>query len=308
MQRMRFQLPAALATFAFLGLALPATSFAAKTKFPSENPAFTIELPHGWTSEIAKDGNLSSHPRDDSAYNFSILDLNGVTSAKQLKAMLPELAKSAGLKKFKLGGIEETQSDAMQFAEVKGRGESDGIPLVVVVTGFEAQKGRFFALLSVGAENTEKKYAKDYEAIAASIEPLKATAGKESAAAELPIADTTLQWDSKAGSVSVYFQPKGKCTIDFQGNEARFVGREDEANSRMIKPYEVTSLPGGKWRVRILLEEPQDITFRVNETNPDAKNGQTVIAAVGKNDGDPYQRGEDGELEFLRGRQSGPPQ
>ncbi len=240
------------------------------------------------------------------AYNFSILDLNGVRSAKELKAALPQLAKSANLKNFKLGEIIETGSEAMQFVEVKGRGESDGMTLVVVVTGFEAQKGRFFALFSVGVEKTEKKYAKDYEAIAASIEPLPATGGKETAAAaaELPIADTTLGWASKTGDVSVYFQPNAKCTIDFRGAEGRYP--RGDGNSRMTKSYEVTSLPGSKWRVRILSDDPFDITFRVTKTNPAAKNGQAVITAMGINQADPYQHGEEAELKFVRGKQSPP--
>ncbi len=280
MQRPPFKLLAALVTFAGLALAMPETSLGAKTKFPSGNPAFTIELPRGWPSELGNNGNLSSHPPDDSAYIFTIMDLNRTRSAEELRAALPQLAKSAGLKNFKLGPVEDTESDTMKFAEVRGQGESDGLTLVVVVTGFEAQKGRFFALLSVGLENTQKKHAKDFEAIAASIEPLEATSGKAPAAAELPIADTTLGWASKTGYASVYFQPNGKCTIDFQGNEARSVG-----NSRMTKSYEVTSVPGSKWRVRILSDEPFDITFRVTNTNPAAKNGQTVIAAVGINEG-----------------------
>ena len=137
--------------------------------------------------------------------------------------------------------------------------------------------------------------------IAASIEPLKATDKQESDAG-LPITDTTLGWDSKTGYVSVYFQPGGKCAIAFQGNEAR-----GAANTRMTKTYEVKSMPGSKWRVRILLDDPQDITFRTTKVNPAAKSGETVIAAIGINEGDPYQRGQEGELKFVRGKQSRPP-
>ncbi len=127
---------------------------------------------------LGENGNLGSHPPDDSAYIFTIMNLNRTRSAQELRATLPQLAKSAGLKNFKLGEVEDTESDTMKFAEVKGSGEANGLALVIVVTGFEAQKGRFFALLSVGLESTQKKHAKDFEAIAASIEPLQATSGK----------------------------------------------------------------------------------------------------------------------------------
>ena len=74
----------------------------------------------------------------------------------------------------------------------------------------------------------------------------------------------------------------------------------------MTKSYEVTSLPGSKWRVRIVSDEGFDITFRVTKTNPAAKNGQPVITAMGINQGDPYQHGEEAELKFVRGKQSPP--
>lgn len=306
MQTRRFRLFTLLAVVAGLALVLPGTSSAAKTKFPPKNPAFTIELPSDWSSGFDKKGTFNSQPPGDETYNFSILDLTGITNSKELRAALPELAKSAGFKKFKMGEVEETGSDTMQFLEVKGRGESDGLPMTVVVTGFEAEKGRFFALLGVGAGQSEKKYAREYEALAASIEPVKASVGKAADSPDLPIVDTTLGWSSKTGYVSVYFQPNGKCSIDFQGNEARYP--KGGANSKSTKSYDVTQIAGGKWRVRIHLDEPQDITFRLTNANPAAKAGEVAIAGVGTNDGDPYQHGEGGELKFVRGKQSGPPE
>jgi hypothetical protein len=307
MQIRRFQVFTLFAAFACVALILPGTTLAAKTKFPPKNPAFTIELPSGWRSGFDKKGTFNSQPPGDDTYNFSILDLNGITSSKELRAALPELAKSAGLKKFKVGEVEETGSDTMQFLEVEGHGESDGLPMTVVVTGFEAEKGRFFALLGVAAGQSEKKYARDYEALAASIEPVKGSPGKAGESSpDLPIADTTLSWSSKTGDVSVYFQPNRKCTINFKGNEGRYP--KADANSKSTKGYDVTQLSGGKWRVRIHLDEPQDITFRVTKANPSAEAGQAAIAAVGTNDGDPYQHGEEGELKFVRGKQSGPPE
>lgn len=293
-----------VAAFACLAVVLPQTSWAANTKFPAKNPAFTIELPSGWSSGFDKKGVFDSHPPGDETYNFSLLDLTGIGSRKELRAALPELAKGAGLKNFKMGDVEETGSDTMQFLEAKGTGESDGLPMTVVVTGFEGQKGRFFAMLGVGTVQSSKKYARDYESLAASIEPLKATASNAAESSELPIADTTLGWDSKTGHVSVYFQQNGKCSIDFHGNEGRYP--HGDGNSKMTKSYDVAQLAGGKYRVRINLDEPEDITFRVTKANPGAKAGQVAIAAVGTNDGDPYQHGEEGELKFVRGKQSAP--
>ena len=155
----------ALSILACLSFPLAGTSVAGKLKFPSDDPAFTCELPSGWTQTRDKNGNLSCDSHDDSGYNFSILLLDGVRSEKELKAALPQLANGAGLKNFKAGNVEDTENgNGLRFAEVKGRGEADGTPIVVVVTGFQPQSGRFYALLSVGTEEADKKHAGDYEA------------------------------------------------------------------------------------------------------------------------------------------------
>ena len=313
MQRIQSQLFVALLTFACLSFAMAKTTAAGAVKFPSDDPAFTVEFPPGWTYEHDKDGNINCDPRDDSGYAFSILLLKEVHSEKELNAELPELAKSmasgAKLKNFRIGDVEGTESGSLRFAEVKGQGKADGVGFVVVVTGFEPQKSRFYAMVSAGSEQVDKKHAKDYEAIAASIEPLPEAAGKENDA-QLPITDTTLGWDSKTGHVAVYFKPDGKCTIDFQGNDGRFEGREDEANSHMERTYEVKSLAASKWRVRIFLgsDDHKDVTFRITKRNQAAKSGETVITAMGTNEGDPYQGDKEAELKFVRGKQSRPPQ
>ena len=170
--RLESRLFLALLTFACLSFALPSTSVAGKVKFPPDDPAFTIELPPGWTSARNKEGNLNCDPPGDSGYAFSVLLLKAVQSGKELKAALPQLANAANLKNFKIGDVEDTESESLRFAEVRGEGKADGETIVVVVTGFEPQKGRFFALLSVASKQADKKHAKDYEAIAASIEPL----------------------------------------------------------------------------------------------------------------------------------------
>ncbi len=78
----------------------------------------------------------------------------------------------------------------------------------------------------------------------------------------------------------------------------------------MTKTYELTPLPGSKWRVRIFLSanEHEDITFRMTKLNQAAKSCETVIAAMGRNEGDPHQGDEEAELKFLRGKQSRPPE
>jgi hypothetical protein len=183
MQARHFQLlfVAPLVLACLFSFALPEKSVAGEVKFPSEDPAFKVDLPAGWTPSHDKDGNLNCDPRDDSGYAFSLLLLKEVHSEKELKAELLELAKSmasgANLRSFKLGEVRGTENEGgVQFSEVKSHGMADSTPFVVVVTGFEAQKGRFYAMVSAGTDKADKKHASDYEGIAASIQPLSSKA------------------------------------------------------------------------------------------------------------------------------------
>ena len=80
--RLESRLFLALLTFSSLSFAGARTSVAGKVKFPSDNPAFTVEFPPGWTYARDKDGNLNGDPRDDSGYAFSILRSGGGSQRK----------------------------------------------------------------------------------------------------------------------------------------------------------------------------------------------------------------------------------
>lgn len=219
MQRLHSQLFVALLTFVSVTFATTKTSVAGKVKFPSDNPAFTVEFPSGWTQARDKDGNLDCDPRDDSGYRLSIVILDQVHSQKELKAELPELVKAMGsagdVKNFKIGDVEGTGNESgVEFAEVKGNGKVGDVGFTVVVTGFEPQKGRFFAMLSAGSAEADKKHAKDYEAIAASIEPLgskskgqepdsKPSKTEESTAADEPSSASGQSGDSQDASTGL---------------------------------------------------------------------------------------------------------
>ncbi len=82
MQRPYSQLFVAILAFACVSFPLARTSVAGKVNFPSDNPAFTVELPSGWTHTRDKNGNLSCDAHDDSGYSFSILDLKGGSERK----------------------------------------------------------------------------------------------------------------------------------------------------------------------------------------------------------------------------------
>lgn len=178
MHRLKFRLLLALLTFTCLSFAVAKTSADGKVKFPSDDPAFTVEFPPGWTFKTDKDGSLNCDPGDDSGFAFSILVLKDIHSEKELKAELPNLAKSmssgASLENFKIGDVDITENGSgVRFIGVTGKGKADGATFVVLVNGFEPQKGKFFAIVTAGLEKADKKHHNDIEAISASIEPLR---------------------------------------------------------------------------------------------------------------------------------------
>ena len=166
-----------LITLTCLSFAMTRTSVAKKIEFPFNNPTFSLEFPPKWTFEDDKDGNVNCDPGDDSGYAFSILILEHIHNQKELKAALPDLAKSmakgAKIKDFKLGDVETGKNgEGIPFMGVTGDGKVEGMDFVVMVHAFEPQKGKFYAIVTAGSAKEDKKHEKQYDDITASIEPL----------------------------------------------------------------------------------------------------------------------------------------
>ena len=176
MHLLKYRALLALLTLTCLSFAV--ASVAGKVKFPADDPTFTVEFPSGWTSKADKDGNLDCDPGDDSGYTLSILLLDGIRSAKELKAALPKLAKSmadgAKMKDFQLGDIDtSTNGNDVSFTGITGDGKVEGTDFVVMVHAFEPRKGKFYAIVTAGSAKADKKHEKNYDAITASIEPIE---------------------------------------------------------------------------------------------------------------------------------------
>ena len=151
---------------------------AGKVKFPNNDPTFTFELPAGWTFEDDKDGNLNCYPNDDSGYAFSIMILDHIHNQKELKAALPDLAKSmadgAKIKDFKLGDLDTSKNgNGISFMGLAGDGKVEEADFVVRVHAFEVPKGKFYAIVTAGSAKADDKLESKYDDITTSIEPLE---------------------------------------------------------------------------------------------------------------------------------------
>jgi hypothetical protein len=147
-------------------------------KFPKEEPTFTLTLPEEWTSKTDKDGNLDCDPGDDSGYYFGIILMEGVSDKASVKELLPEVAKKmaagAKIKNLELGDVESSKNEQkVAFVGISGEGKSAGVDYVVVLQAFEPQKGKFYAIMTIGTKKADKKHESDYEAIYSSITPLE---------------------------------------------------------------------------------------------------------------------------------------
>jgi hypothetical protein len=167
----------ALLTFLCLAFAVASPAIAQEMKFPTDTPAFTFELPKGWSCKPDGDGNLDCTPGNDPAYAFSILNLKGL-SGKDVKAVLPklaqEMAKSAKIKDFELGDVDSDENgNGVKFTGIRGDGEVEGTEFMVMVHAFEPQKGKWFAVVTAGAAKDDAYHEKDYDSITASISPIE---------------------------------------------------------------------------------------------------------------------------------------
>jgi hypothetical protein len=154
------------------------TADARPIKFPKEEPTFSLTLPEKWTSKTDKDGNLDCDPEDDSGYYFGVLLLEGITDKGALKELLPAVAKKmaagAKIKNLELGDIETSKNDhKVSFTGRSAEGKSDGVKFVIVLHAFEPQKGKFYAIMTIGTKEADTKHEKAYEAIYSSIQPLE---------------------------------------------------------------------------------------------------------------------------------------
>jgi hypothetical protein len=164
--------------FTCLSFAVARTSVDGKVKFPADDPSFSVEFPRGWTYQPDKDGHLDCDPGDGSDYTMSILILEDIKNAKELRTALPKLAKSmadgAEIKKFELGDVEtDKNGNGISFTGIRGDGKVAGVDFVVLVHGFEPRKGKFYAIVTAGSRKSDKKHEKAYESITASIESIK---------------------------------------------------------------------------------------------------------------------------------------
>ena len=167
----------ALAFTSALGIA-PAS--ADNLKIPKDKPVFALDLPDGWTNTVTPDGVTVCAPPDNSKgyYTLMLMPMPDVHSQADAKKQLPAAAKdfAAGSKitDLQTADMEDLKnSNDVSFNGLVGKGMKKDLVAVIVVSAFEAQKGKWYMVVTLGTEAGDKAYSDEYTAMVDSIQPLK---------------------------------------------------------------------------------------------------------------------------------------
>ena len=172
------RLTTALATLAIVALGLVAAAPADTLKVPKASPVFVLDLPDGWTHTADKDGDITCEPATKDGYSFQVIATSDVTTKADMKEALPQLAKAIAAKSkltdLEVGDIEDsTNGNKVPFTGLRADAKSGNTALVIILHAFEPKKGKWYVILTVGTEETDKAHEDDYTAIYDSIQTLK---------------------------------------------------------------------------------------------------------------------------------------
>ncbi|MDQ6625381.1 MAG: hypothetical protein M3Y69_04445 [Verrucomicrobiota bacterium] len=150
---------------------------AATLKLPQDHPVFVIDIPDGWTHETDKNGIFVCTP--EPTYSLQIFPLGDGTKT-EIKSQLPEAAKSFA-EKMKLtdvviGDVEESKNEnKIDFTGLRldGNAAENKTALVLIFHAFQPTKGKWYVILTVGSEASDKAHDEEYESIYDSIQTLK---------------------------------------------------------------------------------------------------------------------------------------
>lgn len=159
----------------FFSVILPVE--AKRVKFPEEDPAFSFNLPGGWTMEADKDGDLVCKSGDSPGITLNVNKMNQIFV--EVKESLPGLGKTFS-KAAKMTAVETKDlGDDTNKQGVKGsiyvvKGKSSGQAVTAELLAIEPRKDEnaFFIMFS-GLADAMSKHGEDIGAIIDSIKAIE---------------------------------------------------------------------------------------------------------------------------------------
>jgi hypothetical protein len=135
--------------------------------YPEKNPIFTVTFPDEWSTET-EENLLHAFPSDSSIY----LGIWALEDAGNLDAAMNEVDKVVAslVKDLKVGEVDSTVINGMQFLTVDGTGRDDeGDNVNVSVALFSPDEKQVFIMLYYGTPEAEKVHEDELVAILKSI-------------------------------------------------------------------------------------------------------------------------------------------
>jgi hypothetical protein len=152
----------------------PALSLQAKTvKFPADDPAFSFNLPDGWTTETGKDGRLYCTAGDGSDFKIGFVTSPGVKSENDAKELLPKILKgmSDAMKgeNYKTDEVKTGKMGDVSLIGMEGHCTVDGTEMALNALVFSLTPGHYFSIVGAASKEVDKAHDKDMNGIISSI-------------------------------------------------------------------------------------------------------------------------------------------
>jgi hypothetical protein len=152
----------------------PAFSLEAKTvKFPADDPAFSFNLPDGWTTETGKDGRLYCSAGDGSEFKIGFVASPGVKNADDAKELLPKILKGMSdamkCENYKASEAQTGKMGAISFIAMEGHGTVSGTEMTLNAFIFSLEAGHYFSIVGAASKEVDDAHNKDMSGIIGSI-------------------------------------------------------------------------------------------------------------------------------------------
>jgi|ERR1043166_1945916 hypothetical protein len=155
--------------FLFLTLSLQAKT----VKFPADDPAFSFNLPDGWTTEPGPEGRLYCTAGDGSEFKIGFVASPGVKSEDDAKELLPKILKSMSdamkCENYKASEAKSGKMGDLSYIAMEGHGTVSGTEMVLSAFIFSVTPGQYFSIVGAASKEVDEAHNKDMGGIITSI-------------------------------------------------------------------------------------------------------------------------------------------
>lgn len=149
-------------------------SLQAKTvKFPADDPAFSFNLPDGWTTESGKDGRLYCTAGDGSEFKIGFVASPGLKSDDDAKALLPKIltgmSDAMKCEHYKASDAQTGKMGAISFIAMEGHCSVSGTDMTLNAFIFSLTPGQYFSIVGAASKEVDDAHNKDMTGIISSI-------------------------------------------------------------------------------------------------------------------------------------------